>query len=110
MPATERAQDRKLLGIISILSLLIIALVAVLVSWGKMQEAGLTLLGTIVGGLLVNSKDVIGAIRESWSTRQVERMSDQLGASQPLPDPSAPQSVEVVNDPTKPVPVDTKPK
>lgn len=104
-PATERGQDRKLLGIIAVCSLLIIALVAVLVTGSHVQEAALTLMGTIVGGLLVNSKDVIGAIRESWSTRQVERMSDQLGASSPIGD--APQQVVVTNDAGDPVPVET---
>lgn len=106
-PVTERSEDRRLLGKIAYLSLFVLALIAVGVVAFAVAEAAYTLLGTIVGGLLVNSKDVIGAIRESWSTRQVEKMSDQLGASTPATDNAQP--VVVTNDTDAPVPVETKP-
>lgn len=93
---SERAQDRVLLGLVAIISLIILALIGWAITHQRIDEAANTLLGAIVGGLLVNSKDVIGAIRESWSTRQMEKMSDQLGSS--LPSGESVQAT-IVNNP-----------
>lgn len=49
---------------------------------------------------------IITAIKDRWTQRSVDRMGDQLASSAPSVDPSSPQRVEVVNGPSKPVPVD----
>ena len=79
--------DRKLLGYIAGGSLAIIGAVAVGVIFSAPDDKAVGLLGVIVGGLLVNGKDTIGAIKERWLGQQVQRMSDQISAAPP---PAAP--------------------
>lgn len=96
--------DRRLLGWIAGGSLLIIGVIAVGVIAQAPSEASIGLLGVIVGGLLVNGKDTIGAIKERWLGNQVQRMSDQLSAAPPA---GAPQTVQIEQPPGEPVPVET---
>ncbi len=84
---SDRAQDRKLLLCVALASLGIVGVVVVGVIWRNVDATASTILGTIVGGLLVNSKDVIQAIKEAWQQKQVERMSDQISSSTPIASP-----------------------
>ncbi len=86
----------------------------------------ITLLGLIAGGIIYlagkaiagdNAGEasawtavlmaIIGAIKDRWSARSIDRMGDQLGASSPRGE--SPLPVEVVNKSADPVPVEAKP-
>lgn len=101
--------DRRLLGWIAGGSLAIIAVVAVGVIAKQPTEAAIGLLGVIVGGLLVNGKDTIGAIKERWLGQQVQRMSDQMSLAPPVTDPGTPQRVQIDQTGAPPVPVTEEP-
>ena len=82
----------------------------------------ITLLGLIAGGIIYlagkaiagdNAGEasawtavlmaIIGAIKDRWNARSIDRMGDQLSQSTPRSD--VPMPVEVMNPPAAPVPV-----
>ena len=52
------------------------------ISYGVPAEAA-TLLGTIVGGLLMFMREIVQAIRNFWTDVRTTRMSDQLAEKDP---------------------------
>ena len=75
---------------------------------GKIDPNASALIGVIVTGLIAFAKDVLQAIRGYSMSAQLGKVTDQLAASGPVQDQTITQQVEVVNDPTNPVPVETK--
>ena len=57
------------------------------ISWGaissRIPSDSQTLLGTIAGGLLVFSKDIVTTIRAAWTDERTGALTDQLAASAP---------------------------
>jgi hypothetical protein len=94
--------DRRLLGYVAGGSLMIIALIAAGVIFRTVDKEAMGLLGVIVGGLLVNGKDTIGAIKERWLGQQVSRLGDQLSNSAPTPDKVTTTTVEGTDDARQP--------
>lgn len=86
---------------IAVLSLTIIALVAL--KLGHIDPNSATLVGVIVGGLIAFSKDIVAAIRGYSMSAQLGKVTDQLAASGPA---QTTGKVEIVNDPSRPVPVE----
>jgi len=76
-------RDRAALFGLAALALLILGGI----SWGaissRIPSDSQTLLGTIAGGLLVFSKDIVTTIRAAWTDERTGALTDQLAASAP---------------------------
>ncbi len=80
-------RDRAALFALAALALLILGGI----SWGaissRIPSDSQTLLGTIAGGLLVFSKDIVTTIRAAWTDERTGALTDQLAASAPKETP-----------------------
>lgn len=68
------------LAALSIIGLIAIAAGAIFI---RIPNDSQTLLGTIAGGLLVFSKDIVTTIRSAWTDERTGVLTDQLAASAP---------------------------
>ncbi|MEA3044584.1 MAG: hypothetical protein QOH47_2422 [Sphingomonadales bacterium] len=72
----------------------LIGLGTAIVLWGMPEtgEGSEGLLNVIATGLLLFSREIVGAIRAAWQDQQVGQMSDRLHASAPVepPPPATP--------------------
>ena len=79
---TEHARDKFALFILAGLVVAVLALVVLGIFYtGMVPDKGDVLLGSIVTGLIVFLRDLVNAIRQSWSEVKQTRMADQLSAS-----------------------------
>lgn len=81
-------------------SLATVAAIALYSIYKGIPEAAATLLGTIVGGLLMFMREIVQTIRQFWSDERTGKLTDQLAAAPP----AGPQDVTVINPPGQPVP------
>ena len=80
-------------------SLCIVGAIALYSIYKGIPEAAATLLGTIVGGLLMFMREIVQTIRQFWSDERTGKLTDQLAAA-PAPGPT---DVTVVNPADAPV-------
>lgn len=103
------ARDRFWLLTLGMGALVIVGAIALYSIYKGIPEAAATLLGTIVGGLLMFMREIVQAIRGFWQDAHTGKLTDQLAASPPPVDPLEPQPVTVVNTDAEAVPTkDTK--
>ena len=102
-PVGDREGDRRVLilvggGIVTIILAVIVAVsIADLPSWAE------GVFNAIVGGAIVKLADVLSALVALSSSRQIERVTDQLSASVPS---GQPQTVTIDQPQSKPIPVE----
>lgn len=81
---TEHARDKFALFILAGLVVAVLALVVIGIFWTRMvPDKGDVLLGSIVTGLIVFLRDLVNAVRQSWSEVKQTRMADQLSSALP---------------------------
>lgn len=62
-------------------SLATVAAIALYSIYQGIPEAAATLLGTIVGGLLMFMREIVQTIRQFWSDERTGKLTDQLAAA-----------------------------
>jgi len=81
-------------------SLCIVGAIALYSIYKGIPEAAATLLGTIVGGLLMFMREIVQTIRQFWSDERTGKLTDQLAAA---PAPIDPLSEAATGKPGDPV-------
>jgi hypothetical protein len=76
-------RDKAGLFLLAALALVIIGMVAGFSFWKGIPDKAEVLLGSIVTGVLLYSRDIINVIRSSWQDQTMSKMGDQLAGSQP---------------------------
>lgn len=99
-------QDRRSVFLLCGFALFILGGISIGAIANRIPSDSQTLLGVIVGGIMLFIRECLQAIRAFWQEQRVGKMTDQLANS---PASGAPQDVNVVNAPSDPVPVDAKP-
>jgi hypothetical protein len=103
---TCKSEQRDKLGVFILCGLSLSILAGV--SWGatttRIPSDSQTLLGVIVGGVMLFARECLQAIRALWEAERTGKLTDQLANSTTIA-PTDPLPVAVVNDPNQPVPV-----
>jgi hypothetical protein len=100
MRAPAETWDRFWLLTLGMGALATVAAIAVYSIYKGIPADAATLLGTIVGGLLMFMREIVQAIRGFWADARTGKLTDQLAASPPAGGPAGtpddPVSVEEV--------------
>lgn len=100
------ACDRFWLLTLAMGSLFVIGGISLATIYQGVPEKVDVLLGVIVGGLLLFMREIVQAIRSFWEGERTTKLTDQLAAAAPT---GSPIDANIVNPPSDPVPVETKP-
>ncbi len=101
----DREGDRRVLMLIGGgIVVIILAIIGTIAFGRNMPEWAESVFSAIVGGAIVKLADVLSALVALSSSRQMERVTDQLSASSPS---DKPQTVTIEQPPGEPVPVET---
>lgn len=91
--------DRLWLLTLGMGSLATVAAIALYSIYKGIPEAAATLLGTIVGGLLMFMREIVQTIRQFWSDERTGKLTDKLAATPA----TGPTDVTALNPPDVPI-------
>ncbi|MEA3033218.1 MAG: hypothetical protein QOH86_1234 [Sphingomonadales bacterium] len=91
-PDPCHAHDKLGLFVLAGMAIAIIGMIAAFCFWKGIPEKADVLLGSIVTGVLLYSRDIVNLIRASWQDQTMSKMGDQLAGSQPGSAPAPPDA------------------
>lgn len=105
--AGDREGDRRVLILIGGGIIMTIMTIITAIAFARgMPDWAESVFSAIVGGMIVKLADVLSALVALSSSRQIERVTDQLSASTPS---GQPQTVTIDQPTDRPVPVESQP-
>lgn len=96
-PPTSEQKDKLAVILLCGFSLLILGGISAGAISSRIPSDSQTLLGVIVGGLMLFSRECLQAIRAFWQDQRTGKLTDQIAASNPIAQPPPQDAIDGAN-------------